>query len=161
VGEAEIYQYFGNSYGLYTAEVSEQDVAALPETVFPSLVQAMVEKSWEVRAFYLAGDLYAMAIFSQGDRQTEVDFRRYNRARPNRAVPYRLPGEVAEKLRALMRELAMETGSLDLIRTPDGRHVFLEVNPAGQFGMVSHRCNYRLEKRVAEHLIERSRDAGA
>jgi hypothetical protein len=33
------------------------------------------------------------------------------------------------------------------------------VNPAGQFGMVSHRCNYRLEKRVAEYLIDRSRDA--
>jgi ATP-GRASP peptide maturase of grasp-with-spasm system len=161
VGEAEIFSYFGKSYGLYTAEVGEQDVAALPETVLPTLVQALVEKSWEVRAFFLGGALYSMAIFSQNDRQTAVDFRRYNRTRPNRAVPYRLPADVEEKLRALMGELEMDTGSLDLIRTPDGRHLFLEVNPAGQFGMVSHRCNYRLEKKVAEHLMERSRDAGA
>ncbi|HEV7590277.1 MAG TPA: hypothetical protein VGO40_19360, partial [Longimicrobium sp.] len=91
VGEAEIFSYFGRSYGLYTAEVGEEAVAALPETVLPTLVQALVEKAWEVRAFYLAGALYAMAIFSQNDRQTEVDFRRYNRTRPNRAVPYRLP----------------------------------------------------------------------
>jgi len=139
--------------------VREDAVAALPETVLPTLLQAMVDKAWEVRAFYLAGELHAMAIFSQHDQQTAVDFRRYNRTRPNRAVPYRLPGEVQEQLRALMRELQMDTGSLDLVRTPDGRHVFLEVNPAGQFGMVSHRCNYRLEKKVAEHLIERSRDA--
>jgi ATP-GRASP peptide maturase of grasp-with-spasm system len=159
IGEAEIFALFGNSYGLYTAEVGDDDVAALPDTVLPTLVQAMVEKSWEIRAFYLAGALYAMAIFSQGDRQTAVDFRRYNRAKPNRSVPYRLPDDVAEKLRALMAELELDTGSIDLIRTRDGRHVFIEVNPAGQFGMVSHRCNYRLEKRVAEYLIDRSRDA--
>jgi hypothetical protein len=102
-----------------------------------------------------------MAIFSQGDRQTEVDFRRYNRTRPNRAVPYRLPGDIVGKLRTLMGSLGMDTGSQDLIRTPDGRHVFLEVNPAGQFGMVSHRCNYHLEKRMAEYLIERTGDGGA
>ncbi|HEX5726427.1 MAG TPA: grasp-with-spasm system ATP-grasp peptide maturase [Longimicrobiaceae bacterium] len=157
VGEAEVFSFFGTSYGLYTAEAAEDEVAALPETVFPSLVQALVEKAFEVRAFYLAGDLYAMAIFSQADEQTAVDFRHYNRDRPNRSVPYRLPDEVAEKLRALMRAVGLETGSLDLIRTPDGRHVFLEVNPAGQFGMVSHPCNYRLEKKVAEHLIRESR----
>ena len=158
VGEAEIFSYFGYAYGLYTAEVRDEAVAELPETVLPTLLQAMVEKAWEVRAFYLAGSLHAMAIFSQHDQQTAMDFRRYNRTRPNRAVPYRLPDRVQEQLRALMRALEMETGSLDLVRTPDGRHVFLEVNPAGQFGMVSHRCNYRLEKKVAEHLIDRSRD---
>ncbi|HEY0036114.1 MAG TPA: hypothetical protein VGB66_05465, partial [Longimicrobium sp.] len=55
--------------------------------------------------------------------------------------------------------LEMRTGSIDLIRTRDGRHVFLEVNPAGQFGMVSHPCNYGLEKKVAEYLIRMDADA--
>ena len=31
--------------------------------------------------------------------------------------------------------------------------VFLEVNPVGQFGMVSLPCNYQLEKRIAQYLI--------
>ena len=87
-----------------------------------------------------------------------ADFRRYNAHRPNRTVPYRLPAGLAAGLRALLDELRMETASVDFIRTPGGRHVFLEVNPAGQFGMMSHPCNYRLEKRVASYLIERSRD---
>jgi D-alanine-D-alanine ligase-like ATP-grasp enzyme len=59
-----------------------------------------------------------------------------------------------------MEELPLTTGSLDFIRTPGGRHVFLEVNPAGQFAMVSLPCNYRLEKRVAEYLIRRDADVG-
>jgi ATP-GRASP peptide maturase of grasp-with-spasm system len=153
VGEAEIFSFFGKSYGLYTAEAGEADVAALPESIFPTLVQARVEKAFEIRAFYLAGDFYAAAIFSQADAQTAEDFRRYNTDAANRTVPYRLPAEVAGRLRAFMDAVGLNSGSIDLIRTPDGRYVFLEVNPAGQFGMVSHPCNYRLEKKMAEHLI--------
>ncbi|HEX6746218.1 MAG TPA: grasp-with-spasm system ATP-grasp peptide maturase [Longimicrobium sp.] len=156
VGEMEMYCFFGYRFGLYTAEVREDDVAALPRPAFPSLVQALVEKEFEIRTFYLAGEMYSMAIFSQADEQTAVDFRHYRRQRPNRSVPYRLPEDVAGRVRAAMRALRLETGSIDFIRTPDGRHVFLEVNPGGQFGMVSHRCNYRLEKKVAEYLIARS-----
>ena len=51
----------------------------------------------------------------------------------------------------------MKTGSLDLVRTPDGRHVFLEVNPGGQFGMMSEPCNYHLEREVAQYLLRKDR----
>jgi ATP-GRASP peptide maturase of grasp-with-spasm system len=159
VGEVEMFPVFGRSYALYTSEATEEDIAALPATLFPTLVQAMVEKAFEIRAFYLDGELYASAIFSQADEQTAVDFRRYNRERPNRTVPFTVPGEVATRLRALMERLELKTGSIDLIRTPGGRYLFLEVNPGGQFGMVSHPCNYGVEKKVAEYLIRMDRDA--
>jgi hypothetical protein len=32
--------------------------------------------------------------------------------------------------------------------------VFLEVNPTGQYGMVSDPCNYYLDKKIAEYLID-------
>ena len=161
VGEIESFSFYGFRFGLYTAEVGEEDVASLPTPAFPTLVQAMVEKSFEVRTFYLAGETHSMAIFSQADDATSVDWRHYRRKKPNRSVPYRLPAEVEAKARRLMEGLRMETGSLDFIRAPDGRHVFLEVNPAGQFGALSHRCNYRLEKKVAEYLIAKGADADA
>lgn len=157
IGDGEIFEVDERYWGMYTAEVEDRHLAEVPETVFPSLVQALVEKELEVRVFYLDGELYAMAIFSQSDAQTAMDFRHYNLAKPVRQVPYRLPDEVAAAVRRTMESLGLATGSLDLVRTPDGRHVFLEVNPAGQFGMVSNPCNYRLEKRVAEYLIERER----
>jgi hypothetical protein len=37
--------------------------------------------------------------------------------------------------------------------TKKGEYVFLEVNPIGQFGMVSAPCNYNLEKKIAQYLI--------
>ncbi|HET6230294.1 MAG TPA: grasp-with-spasm system ATP-grasp peptide maturase [Longimicrobiaceae bacterium] len=158
IGEIGTFDVGSRVYGLYTARVTEDDTASLPETVFPSLLQELVEKEFEVRAFYLNGRVYSMAIFSQADQRTAVDLRHYDAQRPNRMVPYRLPLEVEEGLGRMMSSLGLSTGSADLIRTPDGRHVFLEVNPSGQFGMVSTPCNYHLPRILAEHLMAEDED---
>lgn len=145
--------YRDMSYPMFTAELSADDLHALPAHFFPSLVQARVDKEYEIRTFFLAGRCWSMAIFSQADSQTRLDFRRYNLQKPNRFVPFSLPAEVERKLIALMDAVGLTTGSLDLMKSPEGKYVFLEINPAGQFGMTSRPCNYRLEKQVAEHLI--------
>lgn len=141
------------AFHMYTGRLSRSRVESMPERFFPTLVQEAVEKRYEVRTFYLDGRLWSMAIFSQLDAQTSVDFRRYNHERPNRSVPYRLPASVRKRVVDLMEALDLKTGSLDFIRSDEGRYVFLEVNPVGQFGMVSDPCRYRLEKRVAEYLV--------
>lgn len=143
------------SWATYTAVVTRADAEALPASFFPSLVQARVDKAAELRVFYLDGECWPMAIFSQADAQTAVDFRVYNHERPNRTVPYRLPAEVEQAVHRFMDLVGLDTGSLDLIRTPAGEHVFLEVNPVGQFAMVAEPCNYPLFRRVAEYLIRK------
>jgi glutathione synthase/RimK-type ligase-like ATP-grasp enzyme len=94
-----------------------------------------------------------MAIFSQDDPQTKVDFRKYNTRKPNRVCPYKLPNELGSKINSFMNRSGLETGSLDFVYTSDNKYIFLEVNPVGQFGMVSGPCNYYLEKKIANHLI--------
>jgi ATP-GRASP peptide maturase of grasp-with-spasm system len=159
LGEAGAFQKGGRFYAMYTAELDRDEVEALPEFFFPSLAQELLEKRFELRVFFLRGQCWPMAIFSQNDARTALDFRRYNLRKPNRTTPYVLPGAVEAAIGRFMDAMGLDTGSLDLVRTPDGRHVFLEVNPVGQFGMVSHPCNYHLEKRVAEHLMELDADA--
>ncbi len=156
LGDVAIFNFGRSAYLTYTAECTGEILEGGPPSFFPTLFQERLDKEYELRVFYLAGELYPMAIFSTGDPQTEGDFRRYNRAKPNRNVPYALPAEVEGRLRALMEALKLNTGSIDLVRTRCGRYVFLEVNPVGQFGMVSAPCNYHLERRIAEHLIEMS-----
>ena len=146
----------GATHALYTSVVPPDLIARLPERFPPTLFQELLAKRYELRVFYLDGESHAMAIFSQCDPRTAVDFRRYNHERPNRCVPYLLPAETGRRIRELMDALELDTGSLDLVRTSDGREVFLEVNPVGQFGMVSYPCNYQLERRVAERLIWRA-----
>lgn len=134
----------------YTSEVT---LESMRETEFSySLLQEKLDKKYELRIFYLNKSFFASAIFSQADEQTSVDFRKYNRKKPNRVVPYRLPEELKEKLTAFMMACQMASGSIDIVYTKSKKYVFLEVNPIGQFRQVSEPCNYFLEKKVAEFL---------
>jgi ATP-GRASP peptide maturase of grasp-with-spasm system len=141
----------------YTERVSRESLEDLPSPVSPSMVQEEIRKRFDVRVFYLEGRMWAMAIFSQSDERTQVDFRKYNDLRPNRTVPYRLPQQVEARLDQLFRELDLNTGSADLVLDECGEHVFLEINPVGQFGMVSEPCNHYLEREVARSLVDHER----
>lgn len=137
-----------------TTDVTKQ-VKKFKDNFFPSLFQEKIEKKFELRIFYLDGSFYTMAIFSQGNAQTDTDFRQYDTEKPNRWVPYKLPDAIEEKLHLLMKHLNLQTGSIDMIYSKNDEYVFLEVNPSGQFGMVSSPCNYNLEERIAESLFQR------
>lgn len=87
-----------------------------------------------------------MAILSQSDEKTKIDFRKYNEEKPNRNVPFKLPDDIDQKIKQLFKYLDLNTGSVDLIVDHQENFYFLEINPVGQFGMVSYPCNYFLEK---------------
>lgn len=139
-------------FSAYTTELSQDFLRSLPEQFFPALMQEKIEKKYELRVFYLDGKCYSMAIFSQLDQQTQADFRVYNMNKPNRTVPYQLPQDIEHKVQKLMQSLELNTGSLDFIVNPSNEFYFLEVNPVGQFGMVSQPCNYYLEEKIADYL---------
>jgi ATP-GRASP peptide maturase of grasp-with-spasm system len=135
---------------LYTSEVD--DIHSASEEYYPSLFQEKIEKKYELRIFFMDDQFYSMAIFSQKDNKTAVDFRKYNRKTPNRNVPYNLPNAIKIKLSTLMKKIGLNCGSIDMIVTPTDKYYFLEVNPVGQFGMVSFPCNYNLERKIAKYL---------
>lgn len=142
----------GVSYIPFTTEVDEQLLTHFGDTFFPMLFQKLIRKAYEIRTFYLDGAFYSMAMFTQKSDKTKLDFRNYDEQKPSRRVPYQLPSELETKLRLLMELLHLNSGSFDLIYTEEGEYCFLEVNPVGQFGMVSYPCNYYLEKKVAQLL---------
>jgi ATP-GRASP peptide maturase of grasp-with-spasm system len=141
-------------YGFYsfTERLTEKNTKQLPDEFFPSLLQEEIKKKYELRVFYIKEQFYAMAIFSQNDKTTKVDFRKYNHEKPNRSVPYLLPGSIKQKLIKLFGLIGLNTGSIDLIVDHNGDYVFLEINPVGQFSMTSLPCNYYLEKKIAQTL---------
>lgn len=138
------------TYINYTSEITADKLETMPPNFFYSLFQEKIIKDIEIRVFYLHKKCYSMAIFSQLDTQTSLDFRKYSN---NRNVPYNLSKDIEGKLIDLMNAVGLDTGSIDLIKTKDGRYVFLELNPNGQYGMTSDPCNYHLDKIIAEHLI--------
>lgn len=139
-------------YLAYTTRVDTKDVRNLCEDFEPSLIQEEIKKKFEIRSFFLNDSFYSMAIFSQQNPKTQIDFRNYDIKTPNRVVPYNLPKNVEAKLRKLYKLLCLTSCSTDLILDMDYKYYFLEINPFGQFGMVSKPCNYYLEKKIALEL---------
>jgi ATP-GRASP peptide maturase of grasp-with-spasm system len=133
----------------YTEKIDEGYINSLEDIFSPSFFQECIEKEFEIRSFLLNGNFYSMAIFSQESEKTSIDFRNYDTDKPNRRIPYNLPYDIETKLKVLFNSLNLNSGSADLIYSRDGRYHFLEINPVGQFGMVSYPCNYYLEREIA------------
>jgi len=143
------YNYF---YG-YTNEINSDLLKQLPDSFFPSLFQEEIDKEIEVRTFVLFKHIYSMAIFSQADNQTAIDFRKYNNEKPNRTAPFKLPKDISDNILKFMKKTNLNSGSFDFILDKKGKFYFIEINPVGQFGMISKPCDYKLEKLFAKELI--------
>ncbi|MGB3108927.1 MULTISPECIES: grasp-with-spasm system ATP-grasp peptide maturase [Sphingobacterium] len=140
-------------YSMFTSILDKDEVHQISSRFFPSFVQKKIDKDFEIRTFYLMGKFYSMAIFSQLDAQTSIDFRKYNWQKPNRRAPFTLPSNLEVKLKKLMQHYGFNCCSIDIIKGKDGKYYLLEINPTGQFGMVDFPCNYGLHMKVAQSLI--------
>ena len=115
-----------------------------------SLFQKEIEKKYELRIFYFLEKMYAMAIFSQSDEESDVDYREVESSYLHRMVPFNLPLDIKKKIKKLMKNLNLESGSIDMIVDKNDDFYFLEVNPVGQFHFVGQVCNYYIEKEIAQ-----------
>ncbi len=149
IGETVNFYYQNAMCRLFTHQYDSKKFTAN----FPTLIQSMVSKLFEIRAFYLKGKFYCIAIFSQQNAQTKVDYRNYNFIKSNRSVPFNLPKQITSKCKQLMKSLNLKSGSIDLIYSKQKEFIFLEVNPIGQFDNVSITGNYNLENKIANILI--------
>nr|MCF4968340.1 MvdC family ATP-grasp ribosomal peptide maturase [Nostoc sp. CMAA1605] len=57
------------------------------------------------------------------------------------------------RLREFMGRLELRFGAFDFIVTPDGEHIFLEVNPNGEWGMLERDLDYPIADAIAETLV--------
>lgn len=140
-------------YSMFTKQISNR--GKIPKTFFPSLVQVKIPKKYELRIFYIDGEFYTMAIFSQSNKVTEMDFRKFDATKPTKRIPYKLPNLLKKRLTYMMKQFGLNCCSIDLIKSSiDDEYYFLEVNPTGEFGMVSIPCNYTIYKKIAQTLIQ-------
>jgi glutathione synthase/RimK-type ligase-like ATP-grasp enzyme len=117
----------------FTERVGMRDIAyAHTLRHGPATFQRYVDKHVELRVTVVGERVFAAEIHSQVTRQTRQDWRHYDHLNtPLR--PHALPEAVAEQCRAITRRMGLCYGAIDLILTKDGRYVFIENNPNGQY----------------------------
>jgi glutathione synthase/RimK-type ligase-like ATP-grasp enzyme len=69
-------------------------------------------------------------------------------------LAHELPPETIAKLQELMNRLGLVYGAIDLRLTPEGRYVFLEINPAGQFLYIEHATGQPIAAALAQTLLK-------
>lgn len=116
------------------------------------MLQEYVEKALEFRVTIIGGRIFTCAIHSQDSERTRHDWRRYDFEKVKHEV-YQLPVEVEQKLLALMKEWGLVYGAMDMILTPSGEYVFLEVNPTGQWGWIEYLTGMPISRTIAELLM--------
>jgi hypothetical protein len=101
----------------------------------PVLIQPYIEKDYELRVTVVGTECYAARIDSQASERTRTDWRNYDIPNTPHTV-YELNQATRDGLLTFMSTADLNFAAIDLIVTPDGKTVFLEANPAGQYGWI-------------------------
>src|SRR5215210_7292558 len=139
---------------VYTNRVREEDLAhaeALRHS--PMVFQELIPKACELRVAYVAGETFAGALDASGTSRGHTDWRRVA-PEECRFQKAQVPTQVASGLQALMSELGLVFGAVDLICTPSGEYVFLEVNAGGEWGMLERDLGLPISEAIAEALLD-------
>lgn len=139
--------------GAHTAKMSRDDLKSdrLKElSKAPVQFQELIE-GVDVRAYLVDDDVFAGEIRSRDVDGKTLDFR----ADPDaEIVPVDLPEPVVSDCRTVAKTLNLLFTGIDIRRTPEGEHVFLEGNPAPMFMHFERRSGYPISDRLVNLLLK-------
>ena len=137
-----------------TLMVGPEEIALIDSVQFaPVIFQQYIPADLDLRITVVDGEIFATSFKS--DPRYQVDYR--CGIGSAQVAPYVLPDDVSDKLLKLMDEFHLKFGAVDFRVTPEGEHVFLEVNPAGEYLYASERTKQPIPQAIAAAL---ERNAG-
>lgn len=138
---------------ILTSRILPEHLAELEQVrLVPCVFQEYVPKAVELRVTIVGDQVFAAEIHSQQSAQSADDYRRYDLAN----TPY-LPVSLPPSLEAACRQMAQHYGlalaSVDLIRRPDGEHIFLEINTSPQYLWIQDLTGLPIREAIADLLL--------
>ncbi|MBE9213171.1 MvdD family ATP-grasp ribosomal peptide maturase [Plectonema cf. radiosum LEGE 06105] len=153
-----IYDQKGQENVVFTNSVSSEDLENLDGlNLCPMTFQEKVPKALELRTTIVGKQVFTAAVDSQILHHARYDWRREGIALLNAWEAYKLPEDVEKKLLQLMNYFGLHYGAIDIIFTPDNRHVFLEVNPVGEFFWLEKNPGLPISNAIAQTLLSLGR----
>ena len=148
----------GRRFLFHTSRIppEAQNDASLERLKFaPAFLQTHIPKKYDIRSVVVGEKVFSVAIHSQGVPEGVVDFRTAAMLGRLHDMPHEIIdlGDVANKqIVEFSKRFSLTFGALDFIETPDGRLVFLEDNPNGQWAWLEHLTGIPIAMAIAEHL---------
>jgi glutathione synthase/RimK-type ligase-like ATP-grasp enzyme len=136
----------------YTERMSRRDLGYVDAVRFcPMIFQAYVPKALELRITLVGDNIFAAEIHSQESNHTRHDWRRYDHYRTRYGV-HDLPDEVGRLCRLLTKRMQLTFGAIDMIVTPTGEYVFLEINANGQYLWIEKQTGLPITSSIVDLL---------
>jgi len=150
-----IYDEAGREQVMFTSALPAEALDQLDQLALaPMTFQEHLDKAVELRVTLIGGRVFAAAVDSQALERSRVDWRKEGSRLLDAWRPYALPARVANQLLGVAARLGLTYGAVDIVVTPDGRHVFLEINPAGEWFWLDDVFGPRaLSTAIAETLL--------
>jgi hypothetical protein len=118
----------------------------------PIILQACVPTGLEVRVTVVGTAIFPAEVQSQPLPRTRHDWPRYDHDETTYR-PHRLPAAVAARCLRLVAELGLRFAAVDLVRTPDGRYVLLEINPNGDYLWIEEATGLPISGAICDLLL--------
>jgi glutathione synthase/RimK-type ligase-like ATP-grasp enzyme len=144
----------GKDFGLFTSRVLEEHLDALGSARWsPAIYQELIPKRCDVRVTIVGRQIFAAGIDSQSDPLAAIDWRQTG---DERLPHFRLdlPSKITNLLLLMMDSMGLQFAAIDMIQTPTGEFVFLEVNPNGQWLWLDDLLEFGISDAVAEWLSQ-------
>ncbi|SRR5579875_72522 len=128
---------------IYTSKVEKADLDSLDGVrVTAHLLQEHIARSINIRVVVIGKQVFAVELHSP-----HLDFRQ-NYDDITYAL-HTLPGDIEQKVLALVRGFDVQFSSMDLLLTAQGEYVFLDLNPNGQWFFLQRHLQDRLPLKEA------------
>ncbi len=123
--------------------------------IAPVIFQEPIKKDYELRIVAVDDECFGVKIFSQEHTITSVDWRRSPLMLRHEVAS--LPKDIIARCLDITRINGLVYSAFDLIVTPDGEHVFLEHNPAGQFAWLEELTGIPIGRKILDVLTSSPR----
>lgn len=139
---------------IYTHKIEKKDLAKIDQVKYvPALFQEYIPKRIEIRVTVVGKKIFPVEIHSQESPKTKDDWRRYDFEKTPH-YPHNLPKKIEEKCLLLFKRFQLNFGAIDMVLTPEGEYVFLELNPNGQWLWLEHLTGLPISEEMAKLLIK-------
>ncbi|UPK68304.1 hypothetical protein [Chitinophaga filiformis] len=142
--------FLDNKFGLiYTNKLGEKHINDLDDFLLsPNIIQRLIDKQYELRVTIVDKSVFAAAVDSQSQKETEIDWRKSRL----KFTAYKLPEYIEKQCIELVNSLGISFGAIDMIRSKDGSYYFLEVNPNGQWAWIENDTGLNISDAIIKYL---------
>ncbi len=120
----------------------------------PTLFQEFIDKSHELRVTVVGNDVFAVKIDSQANPLTAVDWRNPALIADINYSKVDISDALAEFCLKMTKKLGLQFGAFDFVVDKEGRTVFLEINPNGQWYWIEERTGLRISDAIVRVLLQ-------